>query len=123
MLNLYHSVSAAETVKRDAEGVPIKPWNVCEARTQTGEYCCSVSLHHNGHSVLFGWYNSRAEAARVADRAAIVMYGDLAVLNMPGDISDQEKAELQSISDVTAYACKCRELAAQQWKLDGVILT
>jgi hypothetical protein len=113
MVDVYLSVCDAVKVERDAEGVPIRPMHVTESDALGYRARWKVGFRQNGRSISFGRYNSRAEAARAADRAAIVVHGDLAELNMPGDISDQEKAELQSISDVTAYALKCRELSAQ----------
>jgi hypothetical protein len=111
---------------RDADGVPIEPLHVRKSLISLyGSTRWTVALRHNGSLVTFGTYDSRADAARSADRASIVLYGDRAALNMPRDITDQEKAELQAVSDVTAYAYRSRALASPtrraQQLLDGAL--
>jgi hypothetical protein len=106
----------ADRMERDADGVPIKPLHVQKYQTQAGAISWIVRLHHNERAVTFGSYHSRADAARCADRASIVVHGDLAVLNMPEDVPGEEKEDLQAVSDVIAYACKCRALANQNRK-------
>jgi hypothetical protein len=109
---------------RDAVGVPIKPMHVQKSCARFGLTRWIAALQHKGSYVSFGSWISRADAARAADRALIVLYGDCAALNVPGGITDEEKEDLQAVSDITAYACKCRALAKKQSAqqlLDGAI--
>jgi hypothetical protein len=59
----------------------------------------------------FGLYDDRAQAARVADRAALVTLGAHTALNLPEEISADERRALSAIQDVAAYAEECRRTA------------
>jgi hypothetical protein len=56
-----------------------------------------------------GTYNDRAKAARVADRAALVVFGENTALNLPDQITMDERRALSAIQDVAAYAKECRK--------------
>jgi hypothetical protein len=59
----------------------------------------------------FGTYNDRAQATRVADRAALVVHGEHTALNLPGLISAEERRALRAVEDADAYAEECRRTA------------
>jgi hypothetical protein len=59
----------------------------------------------------FGTYSDRAQAARVADRAALVMLGEHTPLNLPGLITAKERRALSEVEDVAAFAEECRTTA------------
>jgi hypothetical protein len=59
----------------------------------------------------FGTYNDRAQAARVADRAALVLHGVHTPLNLPGLITAEERRVLSDVEDVAAFAEECRTTA------------
>jgi hypothetical protein len=93
---------------RDQDGAPLRPRSVQSLSAS----CWSVKvnmprLQDNSLNVYFGSYRSRAEAARVADRAAIVVHKECAVLNMPEAMTSHERAELLAIDDAVMYAHQC----------------
>jgi hypothetical protein len=97
---------------RDAEGVPWKPVNVCPTSQQGSDGArwfvkVKAGTSDDRKTWYFGAYDERAEAARVADRAALVLHGEHAALNLPHQITADERRALIAIQDVAAYAAEC----------------
>jgi AP2 domain len=97
---------------RDEEGVPWQPRHV--NRTSWHDHAgetWQVQFYLRQRCWHFGTYNDRAQAARVADRAALVLLGEHTPLNLPGLITAKERRALSEVEDVAAFAEECRTTA------------
>jgi hypothetical protein len=95
---------------RDEEGVPWKPRHVRQL-FRVGQSGWQVRASTNKKSWHFGVYNERAHAARAADRAALVVFGEHTPLNLPGLLTAEERRVLSAVVDVDTYAEECRRAA------------
>jgi hypothetical protein len=96
---------------RDEEGVPWKPRHVRQ-RARIGQSRWHVKIIESSKKAWhFGTYNVRAHAARAADRAALVVFGEHTPLNLPGLLTAEERRVLSAVVDVDAYAEECRKAA------------
>jgi hypothetical protein len=99
---------------RDDAGVPWQPQHVRKAakRDSPGGAQWEVVVGRT-QSLLwyFGAYIDRAQAAQIAHRAALVVHGEYAALNLPDQITADERRALSAIKDVAAYAEMCRKCA------------
>jgi AP2 domain len=97
---------------RDEEGVPWQPRHVRRgARNDQAGRSWQVECRLRQRIWYFGTYNDRAQTARVADRAALVMFGEHTPLNLPGLITAEERRVLSAVEDVAAFAEECRTTA------------
>jgi hypothetical protein len=97
---------------RDEEGVPWQPRHVRRgSQNDEAGQTWQVQIHIRRRPLLFGTYNDRAQAACVADQAALVVFGEHTPQNLPGLITAEERLVLSAVEDVASYAEDCRRLA------------
>jgi hypothetical protein len=95
--------------------VPWQPRHVKEGDSRNDQagktWLVTLRVRQHCHQWHFGTYNDRAQAARVADRAALIVLGEHTPLNLPGLITAEERRVLSALEDVAAYAEECRRTA------------
>jgi hypothetical protein len=98
---------------RDAEGVPWQPRNVNQVlRGWQVKVCRQIKRRPRvSRTWYFGLCSDRAHAAQVADRAALVVFGEHTPLNLPSLLTAKERRVLSAVEDIDAYAEKCSRTA------------
>jgi hypothetical protein len=96
---------------RDGHGLPWHPKYVEPQNSLAGQrwqVVVGYQLPSGKGLMYFGTYIDRAQAARVADRAALAVHREHAALNLPDQVTAEERRALSAIRDVAVYAEACR---------------